>query len=181
MLIAIALSAARELELVTLAQSKATAERDAAFGELVREYGPSLRAMCLGIIGNSSDADDAVQEAMCVLAAELHKFRGEARLYTWCYRIALRAAVRCRAKNRARAAVVSEAPAAAADPVVERDEVRRSLDALATLPLEQRTVLTLFVDGRSHEQISDILDVPVGTVWSRLHAARKRIRELVQR
>jgi hypothetical protein len=67
----ITLSAEREQELIAQGRSVKKAERDAAFTELVREFGPSLHALCLGVTGNRSDAEDAVQDAMCTVAGEL--------------------------------------------------------------------------------------------------------------
>jgi len=58
--------------------------------------------------------------------------------------------------------------------------MRRFLDALARLPEEHRVVLSLFaVEGLDHAQIAEIVGVPAGTVWSRLHNARKRLGALM--
>jgi RNA polymerase sigma-70 factor (ECF subfamily) len=57
-----------------------------------------------------------------------------------------------------------------------RDEARRAVAALARLPAGPRAVLSLFaVEGLSHREIADILGIPEGTVWSRLHAARRKL------
>jgi RNA polymerase sigma-70 factor (ECF subfamily) len=111
----------------------------------------------------------------------LPRFRGDARLYTWCYRIALRAAVRVKAKSRRTPAELTPPSFESTDRFAARDEGRRLLTAMAQLPLEQRAVLTLFADGRSHDEIATTLDVPTGTVWSRLHLARRRLRALLDR
>jgi RNA polymerase sigma-70 factor (ECF subfamily) len=57
-----------------------------------------------------------------------------------------------------------------------RDEARRATAALARLPAEPRALLSLFaIEGLSHAEVAEILGVPEGTVWSRLHAARKAL------
>jgi RNA polymerase sigma-70 factor (ECF subfamily) len=62
----------------------------------------------------------------------------------------------------------------------DRQRMAKLQDAIAQLSAEHRTVLSLFaVDGLSHRQIAEILDIPEGTVWSRLHKARKRLREIM--
>ncbi len=175
-----ALSVEREQQLLAQASSTERVARDDAFAELVRALGPSLLSLCLGITGNRADAEDALQDTLCSVPAELPRFRGEARLYTWCHRIALRAAVRVRALNRRRDVAHDATPTDAGEArLVERDAARRTLDAMTRLPLEQRAVMALFLEGASHEQIADVLGVPVGTVWSRLHSGRKRLRELL--
>jgi RNA polymerase sigma-70 factor (ECF subfamily) len=177
----IALSAERESELIVLARSARKSERDAAFAEIVRALGPMLHSLCVGITGSRVDADDAVQDTLCTVASELGRFRGEARLFTWCYRIALRAAVRVRTKNRPR--TDTEPPPARSetgDSSVDQDDARQLLATMAQLPIEQRAVLTLFAEGHTHDEIAAILDVPTGTVWSRLHSGKKRLRELLK-
>lgn len=100
------------------------------------------------------------------------------------YRIALRAALRQRARRRPSEAVDPETPAdrgGEAD-LAARDEARRVQAAVVGLPAEHRAVLSLFaVEGLGHRQIAEILGVPEGTVWSRLHAARKRLAEAMGR
>jgi RNA polymerase sigma-70 factor (ECF subfamily) len=180
-MMAATLSAERELELVELARSAKSDERNAGFAALVAELGPSLLALCLGVTGHAADAEDALQDALCTVAAELSRFRGDAWLYTWCYRITLRAAVRVKAKSRRKTAELTPPSFESPDPFAAHDEGRRLLAAVSQLPLEQRAVLTLFADGRSHDEIAATLDIPTGTVWSRLHLARRRLRQILER
>jgi RNA polymerase sigma-70 factor (ECF subfamily) len=81
-------------------------------------------------------------------------FRGESRLATWVFRIALRASLQTRARRR----VVAAGP-------------------LSRLPAGPRAVLSLFgIDGLSPVEIADVLGVPEGAAWSRLHSARAMLR-----
>jgi RNA polymerase sigma-70 factor (ECF subfamily) len=176
----VALSAERERELIALARSARKSDRDAAFTEIVRALVPSLHSLCVGVTGNGVDADDAVQDTLCTVASELGRFRGEARLFTWCYRIALRAAVRVRAKHRARGDAPPSVRSEPGSIDVDREDVRQLRLAMAQLPIEQRVVLTLFAEGHTQDEIAAILDVPTGTVWSRLHTGKKRLRELLK-
>lgn len=103
----------------------------------------------------------------------LEHFRGDSRVSTWAYRIAVRSATRVRARQK-KHAPFKDAPSAAPSEVPERD-LRR---ALGTLPIIHATVLALFaLDGPSHTEIAEVLNVPEGTIWSRLHAARKKLAE----
>jgi RNA polymerase sigma-70 factor (ECF subfamily) len=107
----------------------------------------------------------------------LPHFRGESRLTTWIYRIALRTALRVRARRRPSEPLDPELPGGGGEDAMRFViEARRLAAALGRLPAEQRAVLSLFaLDGLGHAAIAEILGVPEGTVWSRLHAARKRL------
>jgi len=179
-------------EAAILAGSRgAAAERARAFDELFRALREPVLSLALHLTGRRPDAEDALQEAFLDVHRALDRFRGEARLSTWVYRIALRAAIRVRARRREEARSGAGRPQgdpSAAGGEVEgpgtggeadmlaRLEAGRVAAALDRLPAEQRAVLSLFaLRGLGHREIAEILGVPEGTVWSRLHAARRRL------
>lgn len=169
--------------LIAAARSTRGAEREDAFRQLYDALSPKLYAVCFGITRDAADAQDAVQETFLSIQRALSDFRGDARLSTWAYQIAVRAAVQVRSRRSRHSGV--ELDVGAADPrptveeTVEARERQRQLDAaLRSLSLEHRTVLSLFaVEGLSHKEIAAILGIPEGTAWSRLHLARKRLSE----
>jgi RNA polymerase sigma-70 factor (ECF subfamily) len=146
-------------------------------------------------VGNAEDAKDVVEEAMVQAFVKLESFQGASAFYTWLYRIAFNVASTHR---RHRGAMRTAEQTAIADghlreggdghsrssydgPAdrLERDEhcwqVRHSISQLAE---EHRVVLVLReMDGCCYGTIAEILDVPVGTVRSRLHRARMELRE----
>lgn len=152
--------------------------RDAAFEDIFRSHRGRVYALCLRLAGSRALAEDALQETFLDVYRGLEAFRGDSRLSTWIYRLALRTALRLRARHRDLPSD-DDAPTASIDPagaLTARDRVRRLEVAVAALPAEQRTVLCLFaVEGLGHREIADILGVPEGTVWSRLHQARKAL------
>lgn len=151
--------------------------RDAVFEQLFRTMRERVFAVCLNVTANRSDAEDATQETFCSVFRALPSFRGEARLSTWIFRIAIRAALRVRAR-RVPAELLDDEPVAprGPNPGEAREQRDRLLAGLASLSADHRVVLALFaVDGLSHAQIAETLGVPEGTVWSRLHLARKRL------
>jgi len=163
-----------------LAQSKADARsREAAFGEIFRVLREPVLALCLHVTGRRADAEDALQEVFLAVHRALPHFRGDARLTTWIYRIALRAAVRAKGRRPTTAAPPLEPPGEDGQARLElREQARRLRDAFAKLTAEQRAVLSLFaLEGMSHREIADVLGVPEGTIWSRLHHARRRLAE----
>jgi RNA polymerase sigma-70 factor (ECF subfamily) len=142
--------------------------------DLFRQHHATVLGLCLGLCRSRADAEDAVQETFLAVQQALPSFRGEAQLSTWLHRIALRSALAVRARRGA----VEEAgdDGRTVDPHRQSDARLALEPALATLPLEHRAVLALFaVQGLTHREIAEILGVPEGTVWSRLHAARRRL------
>jgi len=130
--------------------------------------------LALRMLGRSEDARDAAQDAFVSCYRNLSKFRGDAAFSTWLHRIAVNA---CYDVLRRRRDVLGldeapEPPPAAdhGDAVTTSVDVRR---ALLAIPDEFRTVLVLHdIQDLGYDEIARILEVPVGTVKSRLHRAR---------
>ncbi len=148
-------------------------DRDAEFRRLYDELYPAVWAHCRRLLGVPGDADDATQEVFLAVHRGLDGFRGDSQLFTWVYRIATRVALRHRARLRRAAAIPEPEPAPAHGAHALPHQIER---ALTKLSVEHATVLSLFaMEGLTHREIADILGVPEGTVWSRLHAARKKL------
>lgn len=156
----------------TGSQAERRAARDALLGPLHRP----LLALCVHLCGPGPDAEDALQETLAALCAGLPRFRGESSVSTWAYRVALRIALRLKAARAVPVPLSDEFPGSDAGPVEAHADARRVLAAMARLPAEQRAVLALFaIQGLRHREIAEVLGVPEGTVWSRLHGARRRL------
>ncbi|HTR55746.1 MAG TPA: RNA polymerase sigma factor [Kofleriaceae bacterium] len=150
------------------------------FDEIYAECHRHVHALCVGMLGNTADAQDAMQETFLAVAQALPSFRGESSAKTWVHRIAVRVAVRHRARRRDSEPL--DERAAVVDPIPEHAETDAMMKALAALPFEHRLVLALFaIAGLTHAEIADTLGVPEGTVWSRLHHAKRKLAELVER
>lgn len=136
-----------------------------------------------------ADLADAVQDVFLVVHKKLATFEGRSRISTWLYAICLRVASdRRRAAHRreeAPSSSVFEVAASDDSPSqsVEERERREQLDAiLDTLPLEQRAVFTLFeLDEMRCEDIAQLLEIPLGTVYSRLRLGREAFRRAAAR
>ena len=152
-------------------------DRDAAVDELFRLYRAPLLTLAVHVTGDRAEAEDVVQQVFLAVHRALPSFRGESRVGTWLYRIAIRAAVASRASRRI-ASPLDDAHAAPSteDRLEARSDALRVAEAMRTLPVEHRTVLSLFaIEGLSHREIADVLGVPEGTVWSRLANARRKL------
>jgi RNA polymerase sigma-70 factor (ECF subfamily) len=169
--------------------------RPAAFGELVRRYQDRLYNTVYRLVGNADDAQDITQEAFLNAYQGLGTFRGNARFFTWLYRIAINTAVSQRRKHRVAiplhvgqknhdGSMGPADPSTFDDPghgLDQADQERVIQDALNRLSAEHRTVIVLKdIEEQSYEAIASILNVPIGTVRSRLHRARLELRRLLE-
>ena len=163
--------------------------------ELVKRCAPMVYNLALRLTGNRTDAEDLTQEALLKAVRGLPDFRGEADPGSWVYRITmntwknlLRAKVKWRFLRFFSAddpkAVDSEpadCPESAPGPeaLAEVEEQKKRIEsAMAELSPEERAVLVLReLDGRSYAEIAKSLDVPLGTVKSRLARARTLLAE----
>lgn len=147
-----------------------------AMAELVDELAPAVGRWCGPIA--LQDSQDAAQEALIVIFRRLGSLRQPAALFGWARAIAVREAVRvARRSARERPAQLAELPARG-DPLLASD-VRQVLDRLAP---EQRAVLMLRdLEGLDERSAGALLDLPAGTVKSRLFRARANFRKEWQR
>lgn len=159
-----------------------------AFGDLVARYQDRLFNSLLRMVGSHEDAADAVQDAFVQAFVKLESFRGASQFYTWLYRIAMNAALSRRRRRRPSASLdhaketVGEEPSSEAagpeDAVLSHERVEHVQAALASLGDEHRQILVLReIDGCAYEEIAEILELPVGTVRSRLFRARVQLKE----
>jgi RNA polymerase sigma-70 factor (ECF subfamily) len=164
-----------------------------AFGALVERYQERLYATILRLIGSAEDAKDVLQDTFLRAYEKLEQFQGESSFYTWVYRIAVNLALSDRRRRRGGTVHYQRADGLGreceeladtsldADPTfpLERAERDRAVEAaLHQLCPDHRAIVVLKdFDGRRYEEISTILDVPLGTVRSRLHRARCELRE----
>ncbi len=179
---------ADELELIKRAKS---GDRD-AFETLVRRYQRRLVGIALALTHNPDDATELAQEAFVRAYQNLHQFELRSSFSTWLYRIMANLAVDLRRReNRHLMLRGDEAEnelrrlPGSGDTAFSRtfgNELKEKLlAALDELTPEHRTVILLReVEGLSYEEISEVLGCPRGTVMSRLHYARMRLRELLK-
>jgi RNA polymerase sigma-70 factor (ECF subfamily) len=161
-----------------------------AFSEIVVRYQRSVYLIARSVLSDPDRAWDAAQDTFIRLYARLGTFRGEAPLKTWITRVALHVAIDHRRRSRrfpeqsievtklARASDPGRLP----DEELARVELAREMQgALSRLGTEQRTILTLReVEGLPYAEIAQVLEIPVGTVMSRLFYARHALRELLK-
>ena len=153
---------------------------DAAFAQLVDEFGDELYGLASSMLRDRTAAADVVQETFLGAFRGIGKFRGDATLRTWLTGICIRQVYKSTRRRRETAAVADWESLASknsgSDGVAARLDVQVMLEALAP---EHRDVLVLReLQGLSYDEIAAALELPRGTVESRLFRARKRLQEL---
>jgi RNA polymerase sigma-70 factor (ECF subfamily) len=160
----------------------------AAFGQLVGLYQDRLYNSLLRVVGSAEDATDIVQDAFVQAYVKLDTFRGSSAFYTWLYRIAFNLAMSHARRGKKTTSLDSLKEAWGSEPmdgqaaphagIEQREQVEMVHAALAQLSTEYRTILVLReIDGCRYEEIAEILNLPVGTVRSRLFRARVALRD----
>jgi RNA polymerase sigma-70 factor (ECF subfamily) len=161
-----------------------------AFTGLVERYRKPVLALAFDLLGDPDDAEDAAQEVFVSVYRSLPLFREEASFFSWLYRITVRVCCRLREKRSRNKVLplVGESDlrrTGAADPWVmlaegeKRRQVRAAVASLSP-PYREVVVLRHFHD-LSYREIATMLKVPVGTVMSRLSAARRKLRDLLEK
>jgi RNA polymerase sigma-70 factor (ECF subfamily) len=167
----------------------------AAFEPLVEKYRERVWRLAYNYLRDREEAWDVAQEAFVRAWQALPSFRGQSAFYTWLFRIVVNVATD-RARQRAargrafgteavpeeeweRVMIDQEAgPETVAARGEQRERIRRALDAL---PEHHRAIIMLSdLEGLSYREIAEVLQIPMGTVMSRLHNARKRLREVLR-
>jgi len=152
-----------------------------AFAALVDRHRQRVYNLCLRLLGDAEDAADAAQETFLSVLTKIGQFRGDAAFTTWMHRIAVNA---CHDLTRARRRqpmlrlagdhdLPEDEGPPAPDPAEELAGTRDVIVALRAIPEEFRVAIVLAdLQDLAYEEIAKVLDVPIGTVKSRVHRGR---------
>ena len=168
----------------------------AALGELAGRYEVALLNLAVPLVGSRELAMDAVRETWLRVIRYAGSFNGRSSLKTWLYRIAIN---QCRS---ARAASSSGAPATETEPeaqargsrddltsykedptheTVRKEDSELLKQAVEQLPPDQReAILLCYMQGLTHTEAAESLEIPIGTLKSRIHAALEQLRAKVK-
>lgn len=170
-----------------------------AFRTLVERYQRKAYVQALGMVKDKDEAMDIAQEAFVKVYRYLDHFKGDSSFYTWLYRIVANLAVdrlrkvsarspgseefddRQELAEEATAGILSTRLGTNPQKTALRAELARKMDeALAQLPEKHREILLLReLEGMSYEDLARVLDIPKGTVMSRLFHARAKMQKLL--
>lgn len=142
---------------------------------LYAEHGPALLRYLRRLTGQAESAEDLLQETFVQALKGLERLDAALSPKAWLFAIARHLGINARQRRRDMLPLAEEMLRPQERPDPRREEVR---EAIAALPEKQREALQLrLAEGLSYEEIAQALDIPVGTVRSRLHAAVKSLRE----
>jgi RNA polymerase sigma-70 factor (ECF subfamily) len=163
-----------------------------AFGILVERYQRRVIGVAMAVVHNQEDAAELAQETFVRAFQSVGKFESRSSFSTWLYRIAANIAIDFHRRERRHPTMrgeeaedeIQRLPSKLGDSFKEaqRSELsQRIRDALAELTPEHRAAILLReVEGLSYDEISEVMQCPRGTVMSRLHYARNRLREILK-
>ncbi len=166
----------------------------AAFERIYRLHSRRVYALCLRMVGNTTEAEDLTQEAFLQLFRKIHTFRGESAFSTWLHRLAVNVVLMRLRKKSLPETSLEEATEPDEESGGPRKEVggpdllltgsidRVNLErAIGQLPPGYRSVFVLHdIQGYEHNEIAEIMGCSIGNSKSQLHKARMRLRELLQ-
>jgi RNA polymerase sigma-70 factor (ECF subfamily) len=157
-----------------------------SFEELYRVHGPRMKSVAANVLGDRTEAEDAVQDAFVKIFRSAASFEGRSRFSTWIYRVVVNA---CHDRLRRRRETVSlDDPGRVGPPATPAERpadpaLKVALErGIGALPPRQRSAFVLFaVEGFSHREIADILDVSVGNSKTLVFEAKHKLARLLQR
>ena len=155
--------------------------REKAFTRLMREYQEPLYWQIRRMVLSHSDADDVLQNTFIKAWSAIDSFRGESRLQTWLFRIAINESLNHLSKKHRLISIdqadLSVADTLASDPYFDGDQLQsRFQSAISTLPDKQRLVFNLkYFDEMKYEDMSQLLGTSIGALKASYHHAVRKI------
>ena len=178
-----------EKQLVADLQNPATAHK--AFDTMIREYGEQIYWQIRKMVMNHDDANDLLQNCFIKAWNNLHNFRGDAKLTTWLYKIAVNESINFLNKERQRNNVQTTGEDGddsfllsniESDEYFDGDALQLKLqEAILQLPEKQRLVFNMrYYDDMKYEEMSEILGTSVGALKASYHHAVKKVSAAIQ-
>ena len=170
---------------------KASKGDHGAFSKLFYEYKDMVYRVVYRLLGNTEEINDAVQQTFIELYKSLPGYEGKSKFTTWLYRIAVNVSIQHFRKKQQRQKdqdhfIDPETMAATSsldNASMEQKELRKKIEeALASIHIRKRTVVILHdIENRTMEEISEIINVPVGTIKSRLFYGRDELKKKLEK
>jgi RNA polymerase sigma-70 factor (ECF subfamily) len=173
----------------------AISEDPNAFGEIVKRWERKIFALCFGMLGREDEAKDAAQETFISAYRNLKNFRGDAKVSSWLHRIAVNQCLTTMRRTKTRSESFLDDEAGADEKVFvaphdqtpartteQSERLKIVRQAVSSLPLDLRQIIVMKeFEEMTFQEISEILELPLSTVKSRLYTALKQLRMKLER
>ncbi len=185
-------------ELDRLLVARVLAGEQEVFGELVKRHQTRVFALARSLLRNQADAADIAQEAFVRAFGNLRRYRAEGSFSAWIAKITSNLAIDFMRRQKVQASteltddlpepgaghagiLASQLPADPQSAALRRELGAQLQEALGRLPEKHRAILILReIDGLSYQELSEALEIPVGTVMSRLFHSRAKMQEILR-
>lgn len=152
-------------------------ESETRFTQIISNHGGIINRICYSFADNTDDFNDLRQDVLVNLWRGMDSFRGESSIVTWIYRVALNTCVTAARKQATR----KEQPLTGIiepteDSDCENDRVIQLYEMIASLPLEDRALILLWLDEVPYEEIAEVMGYPRNTVAVKLHRIREKLK-----
>ena len=165
---------------------------DPEFQKIIDLYAERVYSLALRIMGNPQDAEDATQEIFLRILEKLPRFRGNAGLATWIFRVTINTClnhVKARSRRVTRIKVAEEIGKWVADPNTSPEDMflqEETRELVARLiakltPIQASAVTLYYMEGMRYSEIGKVLRIPPGSVATALRRGRARMRELLKK
>ena len=163
-------------------------EKSRNFEQIVKKYTPRIFKMIYNMIGDYENTKDLTQDVFVKAWNGYDNFRGDASVYTWIYRVALNSVFDYRKRNARRKIIsideiqhpqMKEEPETDFLQKADRELVKSSIQDLP--PKYQSVIILRYFEDNDYATIADILDIPIGTVRSRLHRGILILSEIIRK
>lgn len=163
---------------------------EGAYYKLIEEHKNMVKSVALKIVKDNDTAEDIAQETFITVFEKIHTFEGRSKLSTWIYRIAYNKSLESFRKKKAKVSyeevaylkeLADETPTPE-ETTMSKSTVREVREKLDELPEKYRLPLTLYyLSDKSYKDVSEIMDIPIGSVKTYLHRGKKELLKLMRR
>lgn len=157
-------------------------EKEKIFSEIYSGYKDKIHRICYGYIYEKEQVDDLFQEIMINIWNSLDRFRGDSKIGTWVYKVAVNTALLYNKKNKFYSKINFSVPEVSSDIVEENEDFKakeRKLGMLtqciSQLEKNDRLVITLILEELSYEQVSEIIGITLNNVGVKVNRIKKRL------
>jgi RNA polymerase sigma-70 factor (ECF subfamily) len=163
-------------------------EQEIKFSQLFEDNKDRVYRICCSYVRNYDNRQDLFQEIFTNIWKSLGSFRNESHINTWIYRISINTAISfCKLQNRnnkrceeIKQDIFSEDEKLLDQKKIQEVEIEKMFDAISQLPLLEKTIVSLQLEGLDHARIAEICDLTEGTVRVRFHRIKKKLKQIME-